>query len=1012
MCKIITKSKPLVCYQPFEGFMSHTSTQEEQFTQDHFAQLKIKILKKIKAIGQSFASYHPDKLNDINDQCIRLNNLIETFEHIISINVDIKPEEKQMLILFKKKLHYYMNAIVVCQTSLKTSISTSNKLRHKQASKEKKYMNEINLGFQRIIKLKELREYSSISSQLNDMLKGIAIQDYHSLLLFAELFHFLTNTTLQIETPFVESIIDIALALKEKIMQSKVHFSSFHLAYKLSFILPKLNQSLLNIEEVIRKFTLVLKSCRIGSFKEYFQIIHDTEAHLAKNTQHYLSILKPLIESKQFTDVLASITAYNLNELEEFLLLSKIITLLTSHDCEIYVTLLLQEKKESLTYDKLISLIIYLIKEFNEHNAIQTRDELNSMAQILSICSAEIITDDSITCKTAHYHLQNYRQLLEKIDEKIKFEEEKATAERISKQLIEETHIKIAYIKQTVKLAKISSEAPRLKLKQPSPQDITFFTPKKIAVKSDPFERGFLLYKEHQYEDAIDYYTKILQKYKNVTLKIKLMIAIGDCHLAIKAKEAALATYQQAHDLLNKEILNEHKSLSLKSELQAWLEICNYSISQLSPAKKTLLDCETHEKREFKISLQQSEIKLATNKSEPVLKYSSLKEPIILKCKIDLNENTMSACKLIKASGYEVYIVGGKARDHLINFAAKDVDIVTNASPDNLCEIFSHFNPTIIGKTFLIVLINFYGEVFEISTFRDYTIKATDIYPYGSNPSTDYCKRDFTVNALYYNVFEQELYDYSTGLIDIKNKKIKTIGNTADSFLEDAIRMLRAIYFSAKLNFDLSIEIQNQLCQLRDTIRLVNQDRLIHVFLKMLTSGCAQRIFKSLLAYGYFQLFFAITKDMTATGEVTIVEKLCTYLDSKEVCNNADKILFFSVVTILSLESEILSLLKTKVTDSDINDLISAQQATCLVPFPRALRSSIFTLIKIYITQIFTPDLTQETAAQYYAAKIGDGSMTYSCYAEGYHLIANMADYIGKYFANRLDDHTVDLRIP
>lgn len=165
-------------------------------------------------------------------------------------------------------------------------------------------------------------------------------------------------------------------------------------------------------------------------------------------------------------------------------------------------------------------------------------------------------------------------------------------------------------------------------------------------------------------------------------------------------------------------------------------------------------------------------------------------------------------------AGFQAYLVGGGVRDVLLGRHPKDFDLVTDARPEQISALFR--NSRMIGRRFRLVHVHFGGHIVEVATFRAQHPIEKELDPtlsrhaedgmiirdniYGSFEE-DVWRRDFTVNALYYNIADYSLIDYVGGLSDLKHKVIRIIGDPNARYREDPVRMLRAIRFAAKLEF-------------------------------------------------------------------------------------------------------------------------------------------------------------------------------------------------------------------
>jgi poly(A) polymerase len=225
-----------------------------------------------------------------------------------------------------------------------------------------------------------------------------------------------------------------------------------------------------------------------------------------------------------------------------------------------------------------------------------------------------------------------------------------------------------------------------------------------------------------------------------------------------------------------------------------------------------------------------------------------------------------SALKVIhrlNSKGYEAYLVGGGVRDILLGQSPKDFDIATNAHPEQVHDLFK--NSRLIGRRFKLVHILFGREMIEVATFRgqadledekqsEHGMLLRD-NAYGTMEE-DAVRRDFTVNALYYSPKDFCVYDYLHSMDDIESQQLRLIGDPKTRYREDPVRMLRALRFSAKLNFKMSPETQAPINELAPLLKNIAPARLFDEVLKLFLSGHAKTIFQTLLDYQLFDSLF------------------------------------------------------------------------------------------------------------------------------------------------------------
>ena len=224
-------------------------------------------------------------------------------------------------------------------------------------------------------------------------------------------------------------------------------------------------------------------------------------------------------------------------------------------------------------------------------------------------------------------------------------------------------------------------------------------------------------------------------------------------------------------------------------------------------------------------------------------------ESISKENKYNFDDNVMFIANKLKSEGFQALVVGGTVRDSLIGEIPKDVDIATDASPD---EVESLFDKTIpLGKSFgVIVIVMPDGQQYEVATFRSDKIYSYGRRPEGVNfqksPKEDAARRDFTINSMFIDPITNELHDYFGGKEDIKNKLVRTVGSAKDRFNEDKLRMLRAVRFSVKLGFELDQEVKEAIKDQAEDILKVSYERIRVELVKMLTSKEPERAIRLL----------------------------------------------------------------------------------------------------------------------------------------------------------------------
>ncbi|MCL2721055.1 MAG: polynucleotide adenylyltransferase PcnB [Treponema sp.] len=204
----------------------------------------------------------------------------------------------------------------------------------------------------------------------------------------------------------------------------------------------------------------------------------------------------------------------------------------------------------------------------------------------------------------------------------------------------------------------------------------------------------------------------------------------------------------------------------------------------------------------------------------------------------DVDSEAVSIIRKLKSAGFDSYIVGGAVRDLILGKKPKDFDIVSAASPTRIKKIFR--NSRIIGRRFRLVHVYFGQRIFEVSTFR--SLKDGHTSNTFGTIEEDVQRRDFTLNALFYDPQQQIVVDYIGGMNDIKKKLIKPIISLSEIFTDDPVRMIRAAKYAAAAGFTIPLNLKMKISAQSNLLKTISPSRLTEEILKIINSDQADVI--------------------------------------------------------------------------------------------------------------------------------------------------------------------------
>lgn len=228
-----------------------------------------------------------------------------------------------------------------------------------------------------------------------------------------------------------------------------------------------------------------------------------------------------------------------------------------------------------------------------------------------------------------------------------------------------------------------------------------------------------------------------------------------------------------------------------------------------------------------------------------------------------LPSNVEYVLSKLKENGYQAYVVGGAVRDFLMGKTPHDYDLTSDALPSQISDVFKEFYQEHSGEKHGTIRVIIDHKPIEITTFRcdeGYTdYRRPDNVEFVKDVYIDSKRRDFSINAFYYS--EGHIYDFHEGLEDLNNKVIKTIGNPSTRFHEDALRILRAIRFSAKLGYEIESKTKTALLDCKEELNLIAKERIL-IELKEISS--TSNFFRNIKEY--FPIFKLIIPCLDKIG--------------------------------------------------------------------------------------------------------------------------------------------------
>jgi len=292
-------------------------------------------------------------------------------------------------------------------------------------------------------------------------------------------------------------------------------------------------------------------------------------------------------------------------------------------------------------------------------------------------------------------------------------------------------------------------------------------------------------------------------------------------------------------------------------------------------------------------------------------KGTTINEPLIIPraqhslSRALISDNAIKVLHRLKDAGYASLLVGGCVRDLLLGREPKDFDVVTDARPEEIRKLFH--NARVIGRRFRLVHVRFGRDIIEVATFRAVprdiseesipredeegeSVENGNVMELGSHnvfgtQEEDAVRRDFTVNALYYNIRDFSVMDYIGGVEDLRRGVLRVIGDPETRYREDPVRMLRAVRFAAKLGFKIEDRTAAPIRDLAPLLASVPAARMFEEVLKLFHGGYALGTYELLRHYGLFRFLFPLVEKSLEREEngfpVTLIPRALANTDTR-----------------------------------------------------------------------------------------------------------------------------------
>lgn len=320
-----------------------------------------------------------------------------------------------------------------------------------------------------------------------------------------------------------------------------------------------------------------------------------------------------------------------------------------------------------------------------------------------------------------------------------------------------------------------------------------------------------------------------------------------------------------------------------------------------------------------------------------------------------VDPHAIDAITRLQEAGFIAYLVGGSVRDLLLGLRPKDYDISTSAKPEEIKKLFQR-QCLLIGRRFRLAHLRYGEHILEVSTFRAGDTASSSLILHDNRwgtPEEDVMRRDFSMNALFYNPAEEAILDYVDGVSDIQRGLLRTIGDANVRFRQDPVRMIRLLKFQARFGFRTCEKTLTALKHCRHEILKSSQARVLEEILKMLESSKAAPFFRLLTDQGFVELLFPCFHHFfTENSDLSTA-----YLQTIDEINSTpraklDRSILLAAIIFPILEQEVITLMNDRQCTLPSKDILHLTQSllhgvstSSFVHFPKKLFVNLYMIL-------------------------------------------------------------------